>query len=361
MTSLLRIGSIAVLPTLLVCLAMLEVGLRAAGRLPSNTTEGLFEQHGTAYRLRKNLTKVSRTPSFSATIHVNALGFRDKAAGPRKLGGAPYVAWVGDSITFGNGVDYQDSFVGVFGALAEQRRLEVVNLAVGGYHFSESEEMLYDFLDTAPASPSLVIFVLTAPAMAMFEERYSDVLVKDGYIFRKEGWLVPWVIVTLGNRSSAYCFFRDGLRKIQGRLFPPAPGSATQALEQFSRNGPWGRPEVRARFQARLSKIEERVRRSGSKLAYVYLPSAPDLRGAELLARAAVPAGGYDLHLFRDALRAHAARAGVAFVDLTPELAAESAKGKPLSFLQDPHYNADANRLIGRVLYGALSPMSRPR
>ena len=78
-----------VAPTLILCVGLLEVGLRLAGRLPSNSTEGIYDQHGTGYRLRRNLTKLSRTPSFSHTIFTNDMGFRDRAPGHRTLGAGP--------------------------------------------------------------------------------------------------------------------------------------------------------------------------------------------------------------------------------------------------------------------------------
>src|SRR5919198_5566645 len=132
MRSILRNTLLFVVPTVLVCIGILEVGLRLFGRLPSNVTEGLFEQYRAGYRLGRNLTKFSRTPSYSNTVYTNEFGLRDRAPGPRNLERAPYIAWIGDSITFGNGVDYEESFVGVFGALAERRGIDVVNLAVGG-------------------------------------------------------------------------------------------------------------------------------------------------------------------------------------------------------------------------------------
>jgi hypothetical protein len=350
----LRIRLLFVLATVLVCLAMLEVGLRVAGRPPSNMTEGLFEQHGTAYRLRKNLTKVSRTPSFTTTVHTNSFGLRDKVPGPRKLGMAPYVAWVGDSLTFGNGVDYEQSFVGVFGTFAERQHIEVINLAVGGYHLSESEGLLGEFLDSAPTPPSTVVFVFSPQGISTFEERYSDVFVKDGYIFQKDRWFVPYVVVSLGNGSAAYCFFRDALRRVQARLVPSSGAASVQPLKLYSTRGPWAATDLPARFEAKLTGIEQRVRRAGAKLVYVYMPTSVDLHSPELLASEGLPASDYDFNLYRDLLRRHSARTSTRFVDLSAMLQAEYGKGKPLSFLQDPHYNAETNRLIGKALYSAL-------
>jgi hypothetical protein len=349
----LRTAHLLVLPTVLACLAMLELGLRLQGKLPSNVTDGIFEQHGSGYRLRRNMTKVSRTPSFECTIHTNDLGLRDRAPGPRALS-APYVAWVGDSTTFANGVDWEQSFVGVFEAKAAPRGVEVVNLAVGGHRFSDEEEMLYDFLEGAPAKPSVVAVVLTAQGITTFEQRYSDVFVKNGYLFPAKGWLLPYVTVTLGNTSSAYCFFRDNLRNAQARVFSAGAGGAAEVLELFSRESPWAGTEVPARFLARLERLDARIVAAGARPVYVYMPSSVDLRWKEFLRAAGRPAERYDFELYLGLLRRHCERHGIQLVNLLPLLQARHDAGERLSFAQDPHYNAAANALIGATLHDEI-------
>ena len=70
----LRTSLFVVLPTLVLCLTMLEVGLRLMGRAPSNVTHGIFEQWGHTYRLQANMNKQIRTASFSFTVNTNAYG-----------------------------------------------------------------------------------------------------------------------------------------------------------------------------------------------------------------------------------------------------------------------------------------------
>lgn len=354
MRAVLRAAVLLVLPTLLVSIVLLEAGLRIAGRPPSNTTEGIYEQHGGGYRLRRNLTKVSRTPSFTHTIFTNDMGFRDRAPGPRTLGAVPYVAWVGDSITFANGVEYEESFVGVFDEQASKRGIESVNLAIGGHRFTDQEETLYEFLESIPVEPSWVVVVFTAMGITTFEQPYTDILVKNGYLFPAEGWLRPYVKVTLGNASAAYCFFRDGLRKVQARLFPRGSMAALQELDLFAKAGPWGGAEVPTRFEARLARLDERIRRSGAEPIYVYMPSGLDLRAKEFLALPGHDAADYDFGLFLKLLQDHADRAGIRLVNLLPVLQPHQDAGEQLTFVQDPHYTAPANRVIGQALVDAL-------
>lgn len=351
----LRSGLWVVLPTVLVCLGMLELGLRMMGRLPSNTTDGIFELHGSSYRLKANQTKLSRTPSFTCTIHTNAYGLRDRAPGPRRLGPEPYFAFLGDSLTFGNGVDYDDSFVGVFAGLARARGRDAVNLAVGGHRLSDQEERLEEFLAVAPQKPSHVVVMFTPPLVAMFELRYLDLVVKNGYLFSRSDWIVPYVTVMLGNASSAYSLFRDDIRHLQSRLFPShRVRTALELVQIFARDAPAATPAVAERLEAKLASLDGQIRRAGAVPVYVYLPSSADLRMDEIVRSLGHEADQYDFSLYLRLLKRHCERAGIRLVDLQPGLRREQARGKPLSFVHDMHYDRDTNRVIGLALYDAL-------
>jgi hypothetical protein len=346
---LLRATFLVVLPTLVACLVLLEIGLRLQGRLPSNVTDGIFQAHGDAYRLKPNQSKLSRTPSFTCTIHTNEFGFRDRAPGPRHFD-RPYLAWMGDSATFANGVEYEESFVGRFGLAAAARGIDVINLAVGGHHLTEQEEQLRDFLAAVPRKPDRVVVVFTPQLMALFEKRHHDLVFKSGYGFPRDAWLGPYLVVMAGNASSAYCFFRDGIRQLQGKLWRKGPETAVELLDMYARTNPTLSPEVTARLEERVSRLDEQIRAAGVTPVHVYLPTTADLRVGEFLSMTGRRAEDYDFDHYRDALRRQSARSGVQLVDLTDVLRAEHARGQPLGFSQDMHYNVAAHVPIARAL-----------
>jgi hypothetical protein len=343
-----------VVATLALCLGLLEAGLRLHGEAPSNTTDGIFEKHGPTYRLRRQSTKLARTPSYTCTIHSNELGLRDAAPGPHAFGRAPYLAFLGDSITFGNGVDYTDSFVGVFAEAAARHGREVANLAIGGHHLSDQEAVLEDFLAAVPGSPERVVVVFTVTFLTLFDADTSELMVQDGYLFDRDHWLLPYLTVKLGDASSAYGFFRDGIRKLQGRMSISSRREAFGYLRDFSASSPWTSAELQRRLEERLERLDARIRAAGATPVYVYMPSALDLGARESLAAAGFSPERYDLDRFHDILYRHASRSRIQLVDLRPPLAHLHATGEPVSFLQDPHYNAGANRLIGAALAAAL-------
>jgi lysophospholipase L1-like esterase len=345
--------------TLLACLATLEIGLRASGRSASNVTEGIFAQHGDTYRLRRSMTKVSRTPSFRCTIRTNALGFRDRQAGAAALGPEPYFVFLGDSLTFGNGVDFADSFVGVFAETARREGLGVVNAAVAGHHLADQQEVLRELVATASAPPSWVVVVFTTPLMAASEVVNTGWVVRSGYLFPSDGWLLSYMLVMAGNTSSAYCFFRDAARKLLTRLSPPDLGAIIGPLEFLEKEAPRAGPEAAARFERALVRLDEEIRASGASPIYVYLPSSTDLRARQLIALAGRSADRYDLRLHSDRLRRHCEASGVPLVDLQPLLEALGARRERLTFTQDPHYDAATHRAIGEALQVQLLSLAR--
>ncbi len=349
-----RAALLFVLPTLLVCAAMLELGLRLQGVTPSNSTEGIYEQWDGTYRLRKGMTKVLRTSSFSCTIHTNQFGFRDEASAPRDLSTRPYFAFLGDSFTFANGVDWDDSFVGVFARSAAQRGYGVVNLGHGGHRLGEQEALLEAFLETAPRPPARVVVMFTKDLISAFDRDTSNLMVKDGYLFERDDWVLPYLKVKLVDASAAYGFFRDTIRAIQGRLSNTSREFALEYLKDFSRSTRWASPDVVRAFDERLTRLDERIRARGGAPVYVYLPASPELVIDAYLAAAGRSAAEHDFGRFREIVRGHAARAGVQFVDLRPPLDRFRATGEPMTFAKDPHYTARVNRVIGEALVASM-------
>jgi len=344
-----RTTLLVVLPVVLACLGMLEIGLRVAGRPPSSNTDGIFEEYGDgAYRLQRNVSRRSTTRSFSCTLSTNAFGLRDRGPGKRDLA-RPYLAWMGDSATFGNGVDFEESFVGLFGDLAARRGIEVVNLAVGGHHIAEQQDMLREFLAVAPRPPERVIFVFTPQMLALFDRSYHDLMVKEGYLFPRKGWRIPYLVMTLGNASSAYCFFRDAVRKLQYRWMPNSNGGAP-VVAPLSASGS---PVVAETVDAKLRELDAQIWRAGAEPVYVFLPTAmdlgkPEMRGAARTL-AASPAGSA-----LGVLSRHCAEGGIRLVDLSPILQAVHASGRPMTFAEDMHFVPSIHVVIGQALYDQI-------
>jgi hypothetical protein len=337
--------------TLLACLVMLELGLRAIGRSPTNMADGIADQYGDSFRLKKNASKVMKFPAFSYTVHTNEFGFRDNAVGPRDLAGKEFCAFLGASDVFGNGVEFGDSFVGVFAAEASRRGLEVLNLAVGGHYFLDQEFLLKDFMKTSGLTPSSIFLCINALHIPKFDRRNQHVIVKNGYAIDREGWRVAYLRLMAGNISSAFCFFRDSIRRIQERYFQLEVGEKSpEFLQIYDKRNPIRQPERTKGFEDYLTGFETFCRQNEIELVYVYLPLSDSFSLEEMIRKLGANPEDYDAAFYVDLMRSHCEKSGHRLIDPAQALGRLWAGGQVLRFKLDPHFNALANKVIGEYL-----------
>jgi len=224
---------------------------------------------------------------------------------------------------------------------------------VGGHHVSEQEDVLREFLAAAPRPPAQVVFVFTPQTLLLHDERYTDLMVRNGYLYPRRGWWSPWLRTTLGNASSAYCFFRDGIRRVQARLH--ATGESRDVLQVLARTHAPLPPGEEAALDAKLGELAALVRGSGARPVFVFLPTSLDLEKPETSAGARRKAVRMAAGAWADALARFCAAAGVPLVDLTPTLSAELERGWTMTFAEDPHYVARVHAELARVLFERIA------
>jgi hypothetical protein len=349
-----RTGVCVILPTIVICLVILEIGLRAIGRMPSNSTDGFYVQHKQSYRMKKDFSKLVNYPSYTCTIYTNSLGYRDRATGPRKIGPTPYFAFLGESLTFGNGVDYDQSFVGVFDELAHKQGFEALNLAIGGHGFYEQEELLQDLLVSAPQRPAQVVICFSPPFIRRIVNPYPDLVVKNGYVFPEEGWILPYVRIFLGDASGVYCFFRDRFRKIQSRFMSVDSGGMEDILENYVKDNAIEQPSRVQKIEEELRKLDLLITRAGAVPVYVYLPLSTDFDAEKFLKSSGKSPEMYDFLLYYALLEKHCQKEQIPLVNLWPVLKAHYEKGEKLNFMADGHYNVLANKTIAETIYESV-------
>jgi hypothetical protein len=348
------------LPVLIICLTIMEGGLRLSGRLPSNTTDGFFEAHNNSYRLKKNISKVVKAPGYSFNVYTNNLGFRDKQAGSRNIGQRPYVLILGESLTFGNGVDYEQSFTGLIGHAIEGQGLEVVNLAVGGHGFIDQWEFFHEIMAKVSTKPEKVLVCFSPLFINGFDRPFTDIVVKNGYLFKKGNWLIPYIRISLGNLSSAYCFFRDNLRKLQARYSDFNKTITQQLLEFYSVHNRLAERSVSADFETRLRELDDYIASLGAEAIFVYVPLSTDFGLPQLIKQSGEDPSLYDVHFYYKLLDSHCKKHGISLINLSPGLQGLFDKGEPLNFIQDAHYNEAANKVIADTILDAMESEKNP-
>lgn len=344
-----RLSVVAV--TVIMCICVLEIGLRIIGRQPSNTSEGIGEAYKDFYRLKRNIEKGIRWPSYSYTIYTNSFGFRDRAVGQRDLDGKPLYVFLGASEVFGNGVEYDRTFVGVFAEYARKMDIEVLNMAIGGHYFLDQEILLKDFISETGKTPAVVFHCVNDLHIPKFDRRNKNIVVKDGYLLDKEGWQMAYVRLLVGNVSAAYCFFRNAVRNLQAKWTSyQTTDKLPEFIQIYSKENRMHKPETVAQFENYLMEFEAFCREKGITPVYVYIPLSDSFRLDDLLRGLGKDPKEFDTSYYEKLMESYCAKRGVKLVNLRPALKSYFDQGKSLRFELDPHFNEPANRVIGDFL-----------
>lgn len=288
-------------------------------------------------------TEIRSAPShgdFEITYRANRLGFRagpwdDALAADASAGdpGARRIVFLGDSFTFGVGVEPEETLVhrvgrALPGAVA-------LNFGMSGFGIDQMWLTLRHY--AAPTEPDLVVlsFVLDDLDRTMAAYRLRDTLE-----FRRSRGEIGWV------PKPAFSIGDDGrLVRLDASHRPPAPlrflrrhsrilEGWTQVVDRLGERFPIGE---RWRLNRRIFReIRDEARRLGAPLLVVYLPA----RG---LAERETP-------LFEREFQA----LGIPYLDLRARLPADPAA---LYFEHDAHFNAAGHAFAARHILRTLEEL----
>ena len=246
---------------------------------------------------------------FDVEVRTDSRG-RRTAGGDPAFSGRPIVVFAGDSITFGWGVEVEQSFPSIIG---QRLDIEVVNLGVSGY--GTDQQYLKLRRDGLPLAPAAVVVTFS-------ENDYVEVMADWKY-----GWTRPkyrlqdseLVLSAPGERSPFLERHSSIYRSLKffKKMFLPASGFSAAQL-----------PESRRLVRRLICSMAEESREAGAHFLVVH-PQDDWLAGA------------LDEN-------------GVRRVDVGPALR-EAASGEgPVSFESDPHWNARGHRVVADRLEPAL-------
>ena len=143
-------------------------------------------------RLAPNVAASVQTPEYDERIFINSLGFRDYEFPKEKPAGTYRILLVGDSLTFGAGVNVEKTFAKQVETLllktppVQGKHFEVFNLGCGSYNGGQNYLMIKDI--ASALSPDMVILVHSATdAMEWPYYAGEDGLPAD-YVVTPEYW-----------------------------------------------------------------------------------------------------------------------------------------------------------------------------
>ena len=150
--------ALSLLFSIIACEMLLRVVAPQPGMVAEINKEFYRIQSAPPYTTEQNLRAILVYPGdLKWSVFTDGSGYRVSDHPPREdKAKAPKVLVIGDSFTFGNAVDYEDTFVGLLNQSVEC--YQFINAGVGGYGPTQYREVLERSIGREPR-PSIVIVV----------------------------------------------------------------------------------------------------------------------------------------------------------------------------------------------------------
>lgn len=281
----------------------------------------------------------SEAAARSYHVRTNALGLRDDRPLASKKPGTFRVLALGDSMTYGMGVEREAAFPALLESqLAKRlapREVEVVNAGVPCW--GQWEETAFLEHRAGALTPDLVLLQFTVANDVLDDLRYRD----------EGGKLVP--DPALGRELA------------ESRLFHNPLADWSRAYRNFVWNS--GRHILRYRAMldpARLARASELIRRArddakklGADFALVVAPPKFQVDGG--LEETVTGSRGIDT-----AIVAQAERDGIAALDLGDALRQAKRRGESAYFAVDMHWTPDGHQVVADAVSSWLERLRKP-
>jgi lysophospholipase L1-like esterase len=313
------------------------------------STDGMFiADSELLFKIRPNYDAVVDHPDYHVRVktglNLDGIGFRGGS-----LGGPAWAVAVGDSFTFGVGVEQEDTWVYL---LAKALGREIANLAIPAQGPAQYTRVLkhYGFA----IRPKLVFYGF-----------YFNDLDAANRFYRMKRTLIP-VSRYLRQYSALYNLVTESRPSVAADQ-PPTPQdapsvTADDGAEQIRRTLERQNRNFEQRWQVTVKELDEALRVSQEakiELVMLYLPSRWEISWDAIKARNRLP-DSLDIDRLRRTVVEYCGARKIACLDLTPVLKHEARQGKELYFPVDGHWNQQGNRIVAEALQKFLTAKGLP-
>jgi hypothetical protein len=329
------IGIALLIGTVVLILVLGEIGVRLLE--PRSDKQPLY-QHIKDSSRRYGLLPNRIVLRDGVTIHTNSLGYRGDEYSRNKPPGTFRIVGLGDSYTFGAGVEFVDTYLYVLEKLLNKPnpsssiRFETVNLGVKGYNTVQELASLRDV--GLGLQPDLILVGY------LFNDVDEDIQITGDLPKQRPA-----------NQSSVLTRIIGGL-KVWSRLFEFVSPRVAELLRKFDISnigtvGSYANQFVEdgvgwKRSQDALLEMDAIARNGGSKLVVLVFPALVSLSR-----------GDYPLLQYHQAVTNFCQSHGILVYDLYPDFEGKKEKQLWLS-LTDAHPNGTANHITANAIYRFL-------
>ncbi len=327
-----------------------EGAFRLAGVRPAGSIQGIYEPFGDGgFRARPNAHSFQNWFSGAFDVYTDGRGFRvgGPAGGAGEPGREVDILVAGDSQAFGQGLDYEQTVVGVLAEHGARAGLTVANAAVGGHLVRNQTELIRWQILERGLRPRVLLVCLTPRAIGI-PDGYAHVEVHHGGLFGRRPTRRDLARLWVANHSAVYLVLRDAARRLSGGSSAPS----ASLLEHYRAGAV--QEERAATLAAEFRSLLADLGGHAPRLVFAYLPLSPEAPIAELAAAAGEAGRGVSVDAPAGALAAVAAAMGAPVIDVTAALEATREAGEPVTLEGDGHYGPAASRRCGELIWNAL-------
>jgi len=314
------------------------------------STDGMFiADSELLFKIRPNYDAVVDHPDYHVQVktqlNLDGIGFRGGSSG-----GPAWAVAVGDSFTFGVGVEQEDTWVYL---LSKALSREIVNLGIPAQGPPQYTRVLKHY--GLPMRPKVVFYGF-----------YFNDLDAANHFYRMKRKLIP-VSRYLRQYSVLYNLIGDSRAAVvQGPAPAQAPAPAGAPAQTPAPSG--GAAQIRRTLERQNGNFEQRweltvkeldvaLRASQEaqiELVMLYLPSRWEVSWESIKVRNRLP-DSLDIDRLRRTVLEYCRARKITCFDLTPVLKQAARQGKELYFPIDGHWNKEGNRLVAEALNNFLT------
>ncbi|MBF0331641.1 MAG: SGNH/GDSL hydrolase family protein [Candidatus Omnitrophica bacterium] len=318
--------------------------LKNSNRLP----QALLLRNKDSYGLNPNTQVLATTSDFSVIYKTNSQGLRDKEHTFQKSAQIKRVLILGDSLTFGEGIEYGDRFTDI--AQRHLQNLEIINAGIPG--FSLNQMLLKFTQEGLNYSPDMVVIFINTNVLYRKDNygiennsvELNDLspkqpqntamtlyFSKNDPFFNKENFNIV-------NHSYLFSFlsYQISIRMLMNKLEMNDQRAWARIQQTRKNNRSSSYDLIISRATPLFSKFLEICMQRGIKLIVVNISSHPQKM---------------------DFIKNISDK--ILYYDLSDYLFSESRK-QNLCFIYDRHFNKKANSLIAEKLINILQENSNP-
>jgi hypothetical protein len=275
------------------------------------------------------------------TLNLGQAGFRGGT-----LGGPAWGVAVGDSFTFGMGVDQESTWVA---QLAKRARREIINLSVPGWGPQQYTRAIERY---GPSLNPKIFFY------GIYRNDLQDVLLFDQWL-REPGYERA---VDSFLRTNSVVFNLCRLMRTGSILGSEDIHLGDVELKFNSEKLKQSLNDERKNFDSAWSLTEREIelatnysKSAGAAFVLLYLPSKEETYW-ELIKLNKISLESFDdsIEIFRTHVMAACKTRQILCLDLTPALRTRASQGAKLYFPHDSHWTEAGNRLVADEIYGFL-------